>query len=189
MHILITKSRQGWGQMITAKIGSKSYRIPNNLEEYFNMFRQHVIGIQHEFMSPYGPQRIIYGDWTASGRLYRPIEQKISEVFGPYMANTHTESNVTSLMMTGIYKQSKKIIKEHVNADQHDVVVLDGFGMTSVMNKFQRILGLRVHERWKERLKLSEKERPVVFLTHMEHHSNHTSWLETVADVELIRPD
>ena len=23
----------------------------------------------------------------------------------------------------------------------------------------------------------------------MEHHSNHTSWLETLADVEIIRPD
>jgi selenocysteine lyase/cysteine desulfurase len=175
--------------MITAKIGRKTYRIPVNLEEYFNTFRPHVIGINQEFASPYGKKRIIYGDWTASGRLYRPIEQKISEVFGPYMANTHTESNVTSLMMTGIYKQSKKIIKEHVNADRHDVVILDGFGMTSVMNKFQRILGVRVHERWKERLNLSEKERPIIFLTHMEHHSNHTSWLETVADVEVIRPN
>lgn len=57
------------------------------------------------------------------------------------MANTHTESNITSSMMTGLYKQSKIIIKEHVNADKHDVVIQDGFGMTSVVNKLQRILG------------------------------------------------
>jgi selenocysteine lyase/cysteine desulfurase len=31
--------------------------------------------------------------------------------------------------------------------------------------------------------------RPVVLITHMEHHSNQTSWLETVADVEVIPPD
>src|SRR3954463_923254 len=120
--------------MITANIGSKTYRIPDNLEEYFQPFRSQVIGMNQEFASPYGNKQIIYADWTASGRLYRPIEQKISEVFGPFMANTHTESNITSLMMTGIYNQSRKIIKEHVNANKNDVIILDGFGMTSVMN-------------------------------------------------------
>ncbi|MDR7075531.1 selenocysteine lyase/cysteine desulfurase [Neobacillus niacini] len=175
--------------MITARIGSKWYRLPENLEDYFDKFRSQVIGSNHQFDSPYGKKPIIYADWTASGRLFRPIEQKISEVFGPYMANTHTESNITSLMMTGIYNQSRKIIKEHVNANENDVIILDGFGMTSVMNKLQRLQGLRVPEQWKDRIKISERERPIVFLTHMEHHSNHTSWLETLADVEIIRPD
>ena len=30
--------------------------------------------------------------------------------------------------------------------------------------------------------------RPVVFLTHTEHHSNHTSWFETLADVVVLEP-
>src|SRR5437588_6752421 len=175
--------------MITARIGSKVYKRYDSLEEHFQRFRSEVIGMDQVFTSPYGKQKIIYADWTASGRLYRPIEQKISEVFGPYMANTHTESNITSLMMTGMYKQSKLIIKEHVKADEHDVVVLDGFGMTSVMNKFQRMLGLRVPEKMRSFLKISKKDHPVVFLTHMEHHSNHTSWLESIADVVIIDPD
>ncbi|MEH7352074.1 aminotransferase class V-fold PLP-dependent enzyme, partial [Neobacillus drentensis] len=175
--------------MITATIGNKTFRIPDNLEEYFQTFRSHVIGMNQEFDSPFGKKKIIYADWTASGRLYRPIEQKISEVFGPFMANTHTESNITSLMMTGIYKQSKTIIKEHVNADQYDAVILDGFGMTSIINKLQRMLGIRVPEQWKGSLQLSEQDRPVIFLTHMEHHSNQTSWLETLGDVVIINPD
>ncbi|MCM3568925.1 aminotransferase class V-fold PLP-dependent enzyme [Neobacillus mesonae] len=175
--------------MITANLGSKTYRIPENLEQYFQLFRSQIIGVNQGFDSPYGKRKILYGDWTASGRLYRPIEQKISEVFGPYMANTHTESNITSLMMTGMYKQSKEIIKEHVNADPYDVIIFDGFGMTAVINKFQRILGLRVNENLKSRLKISKQERPIVFLTHIEHHSNQTSWLETIADVEIIKPD
>ncbi len=175
--------------MITANLGNKTYRIPDNLEHYFQTFRSQTIGLNQEFVSPYGKKKILYADWTASGRLYQPIERKISEVFGPFMANTHTESNITSLMMTGMYKQSKEIIKEHVNADPLDVIILDGFGVTSVINKFQRILGIRVHERWKTRLKLSEQERPIIFLTHMEHHSNQTSWLETLADVEIINRD
>jgi selenocysteine lyase/cysteine desulfurase len=175
--------------MITARIGSKWYTLPDNLEEYFQKFRSQVIGNHQEFDSPYGRKPIIYADWTASGRLFRPIEQRVSEVFGPFMANTHTESNITSLMMTGIYNQSRKIIKDHVNANENDAVILDGFGMTSVMNKLQRIMGIRVPEQWKDSIKLSDRNRPVVFLTHMEHHSNQTSWLETLADVEIISPD
>ena len=175
--------------MITANIGSKTFRFPETLEEYFQPFRSHVIGLNQEFDSPYGKKKIIYADWTASGRLYQPIEEKISVDFGPFMANTHTESNITSLMMTGLYKQSKKIIKEHVNADKHDVVILDGFGMTSVINKLQRILGLRVPEMWRNHLQLPERERPVIFMTHMEHHSNQTSWLETLGEVILVNPD
>ena len=175
--------------MIKANIGSKTFRFPETLEEYFQPFRSHVIGLNQEFDSPYGKKKIIYADWTASGRLYQPIEKKISVDFGPFMANTHTESNITSLMMTGLYKQSKKIIKEHVNADKHDVVILDGFGMTSVVNKLQRILGLRVPEIWRNHLQLPERERPVIFITHMEHHSNQTSWLETLGEVILVNPD
>ncbi|WP_237389585.1 aminotransferase class V-fold PLP-dependent enzyme [Bacillus sp. USDA818B3_A] len=175
--------------MITANIGSKTFRIPESLEEYFQPFRSHVIGMNQEFDTPYGKKNIIYADWTASGRLYQPIEQKIIKEIGPFMANTHTESNITSLKMTGLYKQSKKIIKEHVNADKHDVVILDGFGMTSVVNKLQRILGLRVPEKWKNRVQLSQSERPVIFITHMEHHSNQTSWLETLGEVVMVNPD
>jgi selenocysteine lyase/cysteine desulfurase len=175
--------------MITARIGSSTYRLPDNLEAYFQKYRSQVIGMNQEFESPNGKKTIIYADWTASGRLYKPIENRITEVFGPYMANTHTESNVTSQMTTGIYHQARKIIKEHVNADKHDVLILDGFGMTSVMNKLQRILGLRVPEQWREQVFKSIKERPIVFISHMEHHSNQTSWLETIAEVEIISPD
>ncbi|MFB5283604.1 aminotransferase class V-fold PLP-dependent enzyme [Peribacillus sp. Hz7] len=175
--------------MITANIGSKTFRFPKTLEEYFQPFRSHVIGLNQEFDSPYGKKKIIYADWTASGRLYQPIEKKISVDFGPFMANTHSESNITSLMMTGLYKQSKKIIKEHVNADKHDVVILDGFGMTSVVNKLQRLLGLRVPEIWRNYLQLPEREIPVIFMTYMEHHSNQISWLETLGEVILINPD
>tara|TARA_Y100000589_G_scaffold282325_1_gene279781 strand:- start:58 stop:1233 length:1176 start_codon:yes stop_codon:yes gene_type:complete len=56
--------------------------------------------------------------------------------------------------------------------------------MTMLVSKFQRILGLKVHEKFKSKLKI--RERPIVFVTHMEHHSNQTSWIETIADVVVI---
>lgn len=133
--------------------------------------------------------KILYTDWTASGRLYAPIEEKMLQTFGPYVANTHTETNITGTTMTHAYHEARNIIKQHVNASEGDKIIAFGSGMTSVVNKFQRILGFRMPERFRKDLKIAEADRPVVFVTHMEHHSNHTSWLETIADVEVIDPD
>ena len=156
------------------------------LEVYFEQFRKNIIGIDQNFMSPYGEKKLVYADWTASGRLYRPIEEKITNEFGPYVANTHTETTFSGTAMTMAYHKSRQIIKKHVNADINDVLITDGTGMTGVVNKFQRILGLRIPENFKEFTKIPENLKPVVFISHMEHHSNQTSWLETIADVVVI---
>jgi selenocysteine lyase/cysteine desulfurase len=70
------------------------------LENYFNHFREKIIGIEAEYTTPYGLQKLIYTDWIASGRLYKDIESSISEKFGPFVANTHTESSETGTRMT-----------------------------------------------------------------------------------------
>jgi selenocysteine lyase/cysteine desulfurase len=160
-----------------------------NLHDYFERFRHNIVGIDQTFRSPYGEQRIVYADWTASGRLYGPIENRIASGLGPFVGNTHTETIVTGTRMTRAYRRAHEIIKRHVNAGPEDVVLTPGFGMTSAINKFQRILGLKIPEQLAPFVKLPEKYRPAVFVTHMEHHSNHTSWLETIADVVCVEPD
>jgi len=157
-----------------------------DLEKYFSFFKEGIVGNQAAFISPYGPKQIVYLDWTASGRLYLPIEEMVLKQFGPYIANTHTESNITGGTITAFYHGALNIIKQHVNAKDIDVIIAEGSGMTGVINKLQRILGLKIHEKYQSRITLSDTEKPVVFLTEMEHHSNHTSWLETICDVEII---
>lgn len=161
----------------------------NQLETYFEPFRNGIIGNKHSFRSPYGEKRIVYADWTASGRLYAPIEKKISETFGTYVGNTHSESSITGSTMTEAYQHAHEIIKSHVNAGPDDVILTPGFGMTAAVCKFQRVLGLRVPEQLSSYVSLPEHLRPVVFITHMEHHSNQTTWLETIAEVVCIEPN
>ncbi|MEN8187003.1 MAG: aminotransferase class V-fold PLP-dependent enzyme [Bacteroidota bacterium] len=159
------------------------------LEQYFDQFRKNIVGIDQKFQSPYGEKEIIYADWTASGRLYRPIEEKIIKDFGPFVANTHTETSVTGSAMTMAYHEARDIIKKHVNANEDDMLITEGTGMTGIVNKFQRILGIRIPDNLKEYFTIPNELKPVVFITHMEHHSNQTSWLETIADVEIIPYD
>jgi len=160
-----------------------------SLESYFAPFRSNIIGIEQDFETPFGPQKILYADWMASGRLYGPIEKLISETVAPFIGNTHTETSVTGSTMTQAYHEALRLIKNHVHASPDDAIICYGAGMTAVVNKFQRILGLRVHEKYLAAVQSAPNHRPIVFVTHMEHHSNQTSWLESLAEVRVIQAD
>ena len=54
---------------------------------------------------------------------------------------------------------------------------------------FNVFLGLRIPENLKEYTTIPDAIKPIVFISHMEHHSNQTSWLETIADVVIIPAD
>ena len=162
---------------------------PESIREIFNEFRKNIIGCNNEFKTPYGVKKLVYADWTASGRLYKPIEEKLSNEFGSLIGNTHTETNVTGSSMTLSYLKAKQIIKKHVNADENDAIIATGSGMTGALLKLQRMLGFKVPSRLKIYFNIPDELRPIVFITHMEHHSNQTTWLETIADVEIIEPD
>lgn len=171
----------------------------SSTEKYFSQFRNNISGIEAEIETPYGKKRLVYADWIASGRLYRPIEKRISDDIGPFIGNTHSESSATGVAMTHAYKQAQKIIKQHVNAGPDDLLIFTGSGMTSAIAKLQRILGLKIPEQARSYCTLAYERhctcrdsddpgRPVVFITHTEHHSNHTSWLECIADVVVLEP-
>ena len=161
----------------------------NALENHFKRFRENVIGINQTYTTPYGVKKIIYNDWIAGGRLYGPIEKKMAEIFGPFVANTHTETSETGTLMTYAYHHARELIKKHIHAGSDDVLLFAGNGMTGAVNKLQRILDLKVNQRLFNSSSLKEEDKPVVFVTHMEHHSNHTSWYETVADVVILQPN
>lgn len=158
---------------------------------------------------------MLYADWTASGRAYAPIEDRMQQEIMPLLANTHTETTITGTAMTRAYEQAKHIIKKHVHAGPDDVLIFAGSGMTGAVNKLQRLLGLRIPERimdyvkpgrlpsaeelknskvsihslFSKYLDIDPELKPIIFVSHMEHHSNQTSWLETIADVEIIPND
>ena len=153
----------------------------------FTPYRNRIIGLEQTFNSPDGEKRMIYADWTASGRLYRPIEEHIVDRLGPFVANPHTETTMSGTRMTGAYRQARQIIKQHVNANDDDAIFFAGFGMTAVINKLQRLLGLRIPENTCPKPGGANQRKPLVIITHMEHHSNQTSWNECCCDVEIIR--
>lgn len=155
---------------------------PTEPECYFSKFRENTVGIDHTFESVYGEQNLVYADWVASGRLYAPIEDIMLNKIGPMIANTHSLSSQTGKTSTYAYQYAREIIKKSVNANESDVLVTTGSGMTAALSKLQRIIGVRKNYE-------TETDKPVVFITHMEHHSNQVPWYEINADVVILPPD
>src|SRR5579863_6793288 len=129
---------------------SSAYTPPqknSSLESGFAPFRRNIIGQDQTFDTPFGRKRLIYADWTASGRAYRPIEQHLQETILPFFGNTHTGTSITGRKMSEAYEGAKALIKAHVHAAADDILLFCGSGMTAAVTHLQRMLGLRLPER------------------------------------------
>ena len=145
------------------------------------------------FEGPFGPRRICYSDYTASGRPLSFIEEYMRLEVAPMYANTHTEASGTGLQTSRFREDARSIVKECVNGSEEDVVIFVGSGATAAIKKLVDVLGIHIPKDLDKRYDLSsqipEEERPVVFIGPYEHHSNELMWRESIADVFEIKED
>ena len=110
---------------------------PSSLSKYIN---ENIIGRDVTFEGPFGKRKVVYCDYIASGKSLRFIEDFISaEVLSNY-GNTHTTTSVTSLQTTLFRHESRDLIRNSVNASEHDSVLFTGHGCTGAVHKLVNAL-------------------------------------------------
>jgi selenocysteine lyase/cysteine desulfurase len=164
--------------------------MPTPQEALLDAIRDAVIGDDQVLDGPFGPRRVTYADYTASGRSLAFIEDYIRREVLPLYANTHTETSGTGLQTTRFREDARRIVLESVGGTDADGVIFCGSGATAAVNTLIGILNLRIpadlDDRYRLRERIPPQERPVVFIGPYEHHSNEIPWRESIAEVVVI---
>ncbi|RWR05410.1 aminotransferase class V-fold PLP-dependent enzyme [Sinirhodobacter populi] len=144
---------------------------PDRLAE----LRRGLIGENMPIDGPFGPQPLVYADYTASGRALRQVEAFVMDEVLPFYANSHTEASFCGARMTRMRQAARAIIACLCGAGPEHAVIFSGTGATAGINRLVSLFGAGPDSR--------------VILGPWEHHSNLLPWRESGAEVIELGED
>ncbi len=143
--------------------------------------RDGLIGEGVEFETQFGKQKLVYADYTASGRALKQVEEFVIDKILPFYANSHTQASYCGAYMTQMREDARKIIANETNANDDCWVLFTGSGATAAINRLTALCDIS---------NINDKNGgsagnngAVVLIGPYEHHSNILPWRESGAKV------
>src|ERR1051325_3372874 len=99
-----------------------------SVEELVGHIRDSVIGDDAVLQGPFGPRRMVYAAYTASGRALSFVEDVIRDRVLPAYANTHTEASARGRQTTEWREDARAIIPRAGGGGEDDAVIFCGSG-------------------------------------------------------------
>lgn len=134
-----------------------------------------LIGEGIEIQGPFGPKKLVYADYVASGRALRQVETFVMDHVLPHYANSHTEASFCGAQMTRMRSSARAAIARACGADARFATIFAGSGATAGLNRIVALLGVPEA--------IAAGRRAVIFIGPYEHHSNILPWRESGAEV------
>src|SRR3989338_7635260 len=162
------------------------------LQTKLEKLRSDIIGEGVGYMTPFGERKLVYADYTASGRSLYSIENYIHNTVLPFYGNVHSEASMTGKVTTQLREEARELLYHCLGAEKEtDVILWTGTGSTAAIDKIIRVMGLQRPSRGTLSGDgyLHEGPRPVVFLGPYEHHSNLLPWRESICECVQIGLD
>ena len=85
-------------------------------------------------------RRIVYTDFTATGRGLASIENFIASAVLPWYGNTHSLSTATARQSTYFRNEARQVIANYYNCTHEDAVIFTGNGATGAIDKMVGML-------------------------------------------------
>lgn len=147
-------------------------------DDLLSTLRGGVIGEGAIFEGAFGPRKLVYADYVASGRALRQVEGFVLDHVLPFYGNTHTEVSHCGATTTRLREASRAAIARICGAGQGYATIFTGPGATTGLNRVLALLGIA------DAVASGRKVR--IFIGPYEHHSNILPWRESGAEVVEI---
>ncbi|XP_017757061.1 PREDICTED: uncharacterized protein LOC108548558 [Eufriesea mexicana] len=142
---------------IAAKKGEDTTKLLKYIDD-------NVIGKNGTFFGPFGRRKVVYCDYTASGRSLQFLEEYIAKEVLPYLGDTRASTSICSLQSSLFRHEGRDIVRHAVGAGEQDAVLFTGQGTAAALRTLLRHLDL--------------SKSTVVFVGPFEHHANLRPWRE-----------
>ncbi|XP_014604764.1 PREDICTED: uncharacterized protein LOC106787160 [Polistes canadensis] len=149
-------------------IASKKGEDTSKLLKYID---DNVIGKNGTFFGPFGRRKVVFCDYTATGRSLQFLEEYIAKEVLPCLGDTRSSTSICSLQSSLFRHEARDIVRHAVGAGDQDAVLFTGQGSAGALRTLLRLLDL--------------SKSTVVFVGPFEHHDNLQPWREY--GVKIVR--